>query len=227
MCYCRPGTAVSSFAGMSARTDPTALVPPERSLRDELERIGQENSSLVSLALEDPEKGLAALHARFAPAVNRLVYRLLGPDGEHEDLVQQVFLQMIQSIGKLRTPERLSYWVRSVTINIVRSELRSRTVRRAFLGWYRAEDSRDLNDDLESSSFLARSAAVLERMPTEERLVFTLFYLEETPLPEIAEVCGFSTMTAKRRLSKARSRFKKYMNWETTSRVLEMGDEES
>ncbi len=211
---------------MAVRTDPSSLRAGERSLRDEIERLGQEDASLVSLALEDPEKGLAALHARFAPSVNRLVYRLLGPDVEHDDLVQQIFLQMIQSIGKLRSPERLAYWVRSVTINVVRSELRSRSVRRAFLGWYRAEDSRDLNDDIESSSFLARSAAVLERMPTEERIVFTLFYLEETPLPEIAAVCGFSTMTAKRRLSKARSRFKKYMNWESTSRVLEMGDED-
>jgi RNA polymerase sigma factor (sigma-70 family) len=55
---------------------------------------------------------------------------------------------------------------------------------------------------------------VLERMPSEERIVFSLYYLEDHSLPEIADMCGFSMMTAKRRLSKARSRFKKYMNWE-------------
>jgi RNA polymerase sigma-70 factor (ECF subfamily) len=204
---------------MSERTDLLGRGPAERHYREGSDRLDTENSALVSLVLEDPGRGLAALHDRYARSLNRLVFRLMGPDSEHEDLMQQVFLQIIHSIGKLRSPERLGFWVRSIAVNVVRSELRSRTIRRAFFRKYRVDDHRDLNDEVDSRSFLALSKAVLERMPTDERLVFSLYYLEEASLPEIAEVCGFSTMTAKRRLSRARTRFKKYMNWESATPI--------
>ncbi len=175
------------------------------------------DAELVSLVIEDPRRGLAALYNRFAVDVNRLVWRLLGPDSDREDIVQQVFLQLIQSIGSLRSPERLHFWVRSITINVVRSELRKRMVRRAFLRKQPVEEPLgDLLLDMESQEFVARSAALLNRLPSKERIVFLLYYLEELTLPEIADICGFSSMTAKRRLSAARLRFRKLARRDAT-----------
>lgn len=198
---------------MAARRG-SARPPPQgwRPLAPVEERADTDNAALVSQVLDDPARGLALLHDRFARDVNRLVHRLLGPDGEHEDLVQQIFLNMIQSIGKLREPERLSFWVRSICVNVVRSELRKRAVRRAFLRTAPPPESGDLSLEVESVEFLTRSSKVLQAIPTEERVVLVLYYLEEQSLPEIAEICGFSSMTAKRRLSKARERFKRQMS---------------
>jgi RNA polymerase sigma-70 factor (ECF subfamily) len=170
-----------------------------------------EDSNLVRYVRADPERRLARLYERFARDVNRIVFRLLGPDPEHDDIVQQIFLHMIQSLESVRDPARLSYWVKSICCNVVRSELRKRMVRRAFLRLATPAESGDLTHDVESADMLARSSEVLDRFPTQERTVLTLYYLEEYSLPEIADVCGFSTMTAKRRLSKARERFKKQM----------------
>lgn len=197
---------------MPARTGPAD--PPTEGWRpaDNADRMEHDNAALVSQVLDEPERGLALLHDRFARDVNRLVYRLLGPDGEHEDIVQQIFLNMIHSIGTVRDPGRLKFWVRSICVNVVRSELRKRSVRRAFIRAAPPAESGDLNAEVESAEFLARSSEVLQRLPSQERVVLVLYYLEEYSLPEIAEVCGFSTMTAKRRLSKARERFKKQMS---------------
>lgn len=179
----------------------------------DIQKIEHQNALLVSQAIEDPGAGLVLLYDQYSRSVNRLVYRLLGPDAEHDDIVQQVFLQMIQSITKLKSPERLNLWVRSITINIVRSELRKRSVRRTFLRWApKDEATRDMNEEIESSEFMRASATALHRLPAEERIVFLLYYLEEHSLPEIADACGFSTMTAKRRLSKARERFRRQMS---------------
>jgi DNA-directed RNA polymerase specialized sigma24 family protein len=38
-------------------------------------------------------------------------------------------------------------------------------------------------------------------------VVFVLHHVEELSLPEVAEICGHSLMTAKRRLGAARRRF--------------------
>src|SRR5690606_8056656 len=143
-------------------------------VEQQLERIGREGAALVSQILEDPERGLAGLYERYSRDVNRLVWRLLGPDGEHEDIVQQVFLQMMRSIATVRTPERLGFWVRSITVNVVRSELRRRSVRRIFSRDQALQDERsgDLVVDVESREFVMRSREVLDKLPEKERTVF-------------------------------------------------------
>jgi RNA polymerase sigma-70 factor (ECF subfamily) len=166
------------------------------------------NAELVDRVLQDPPAGLAALHGRFAKDVNRLVWRLLGADAEHEDIVQQVFLQMLRSIHHLRDAERLNLWVRSITVNVVRSELRRRTVRRAFLREHQeVQFHGDLSHEVEVRELVRASVELLQKMPDRERVVFVLYQVEGLSLPEVAELCGYSLMTAKRRLSDARRRF--------------------
>lgn len=199
---------------MAPRPTPQdAAVSSWKRVEADIERIEQQNALLVSRVIDDPEAGLVLLYDQYSRSVNHLVFRLLGPDADHDDIVQQVFLQLIQSIGKLKSPGRLNLWVRAITINIVRSELRKRSVRRSFLRFAPKEEaSMDLNTEVESTDFMSASADALRRLPAEERVVFLLYYLEEYSLPEIAEACGFSTMTAKRRLSKGRERFRRQMS---------------
>lgn len=165
------------------------------------------NAQLVEQVLQDPRAGLAAMHDRFAKDVNRLVWRLMGADADHDDLVQQVFFRVLTSMHRLRDPERLEGWVRAITVNTVRGELRSRTVRR--LLWLRAPETPrhgDLSQDVEARDLVQRSMEVLDKLPAKERVVFSLYHLEELSLPEVAELCGYSLMTAKRRLASARRR---------------------
>lgn len=154
---------------------------------------------------------IIVLYDRFSKDVNRLVYRLLGPDVDHDDLVQQIFLQIIQSIGSVRDPERLAFWVRTICVNVVRSELRKRAAWRTFWRSPPPAEIGDLSLDMQAADFVNRSTDVLGRLSEQERLVFVLYYLEERSLPEIAEAGGFSLRTAKRRLSRARERFRSHM----------------
>jgi RNA polymerase sigma-70 factor (ECF subfamily) len=115
---------------------------------------------------------------------------------------------MLRSIHHVRDPERLNMWVRSITVNVVRSELRRRTVRRAFLREHKeVQHHGDLAHDVEVRELVRESVELLEKMPNRERIVFVLYNVEGLSLPEVAELCGFSLMTAKRRLGDARRRF--------------------
>lgn len=165
------------------------------------------NADLVDQVLQDPRAGLAAMHDRFARDVNRLVWRLMGADSDHDDLVQQVFFRILTSVHRLRDPERLEAWVRAVTVNTVRGELRRRTLRRIL--WWQIPESNvqgDLTREVEARDLLYQSLKVLEKLPAQERIVFGLVHLEDLTLPEVAEACGYSLMTAKRRLAAARRR---------------------
>jgi RNA polymerase sigma-70 factor (ECF subfamily) len=171
---------------------------------------GLSAAELLALMQEDPSRGAPLFYDRFQREVNRLVWRLLGADPEHDDVVQQVFLTALRRVSAVRDPERLLAWVRTVTVNAVYDEVRKRRVRRLFLrDAAQNEVHPSLVHDVEVRDFLLRAKRVLDMMPAKERMVFLLHIVEGRGLSEIAELCGCSLATAKRRLARAHVRFDK------------------
>lgn len=148
------------------------------------------------------------LHARFGGEVNRLVWRLLGADNDHNDLVQDVFEKLMRTTHQVREPDALIGWVRTVTVNAVRSELRKRKVRRLFLRseMERPEPMRDGVGNAEGREVLKKMYRVLDAMPADDRIAFVLRYVEGLSVPEVAEQCGCSLATTKRRIARAQER---------------------
>ncbi len=193
---------------MSLRPAPRpTLVARER----EPEPVLVESPDEATLALklrEDPARAMPDLYARYAAEVNRLVWRLLGADPDHNDIVQQVFCKVLLHGQGLRDAARLGAWVQSITVNTVYEELRRRDVRRLFQrDASSVEFHPDLVRDVETRDLLLRAKHVLERLPAKERIVFLLHFVEGRPLAEVADLCGYSHATAKRRLGAATRRF--------------------
>ena len=59
----------------------------------------------------------------------------------------------------------------------------------------------------ETREVLQLTFEVLDRMPADERIAFSLRFVEQMELTEVAEICGTSLPTAKRRIAKAERRF--------------------
>ena len=172
---------------------------PERATTD---------ADLFALLREDLPRGAAKVHDRFAGEVNRLVWHLLGADVDHHDLVQQVFCKVLMHAPKLRDPERFGAWVQAVTVNTVYEELRKREVRRLFQRDRPPSFHPDLSHDVEVRDLLARAKSVLEQLSPKDRIVFVLHFVEGRTLSEVAELCGYSLATGKRRLASAKRRFR-------------------
>lgn len=183
----------------AGRREPASIRVITRTISDE--------ELLDRLRRADPEAA-ALLYDRFVSDVNRLIWRLLGADDEHDDLVQQVFCRLLGAARKVRDPALLGPFVLRVTVNTVRSELRKRAVRRRF---FRVEEDLDrfeaVAPDLERALLLKRTFEILGAMPVNERLVLSLRYLDDRPLDEVASMSGTSLATVKRRLARARERF--------------------
>ncbi len=141
--------------------------------------------------------------------MKRTVWRLLGPDSEHDDLVQQVFLNALRSCHQIREPERLQGWLRRVTVYTICRELRRRMARRALEGDASISHFEDPASDVELTDRLLSAKRVIERMPARDRTVFVLHRLEHYTVAELAQTFGWSRATAKRRISAAHARFRR------------------
>jgi RNA polymerase sigma-70 factor (ECF subfamily) len=148
-----------------------------------------------------------AFYERFGDAVDRRVWRLLGADQEHDDVVQQVFENALSSLRGLRDPESLGDWLAGVTVNTVRRELRRRKARRILMLVREVPDVAAARGGPEEGTNARRFYAALDSMPTLDRIVFALRFVDGNTLEDTARMAGCSLSTANRRVARARRKF--------------------
>jgi RNA polymerase sigma-70 factor (ECF subfamily) len=147
-----------------------------------------------------------AIFERYDSYVAGVAARLLGRDDhEVEDVVQDVFWIASRQLSQIVDMIQARGWLATVTTRVVRRRLRRRRLRSLFHASSNRADVPAPGATPEQRALLARLYEILARMPTEQRLAWSLRYLEGEPLDAVAAACGCSLATAKRRVSAAKN----------------------
>lgn len=160
----------------------------------------------VEVTAEVPS--LREAYLRYGGFVSSLGLRLLGRREDVEDLCQDVFLEAHRGWGRIRHGEAVRSWLATVTVRLARRRLRMRALRR-MVGLDRDYDLTRVADDCATSEervLLAEVYEILDRTPVEDRLAWVLRHVHGESLPRVAELCGCSLATAKRRIAAAHTR---------------------
>ncbi|HTM19115.1 MAG TPA: sigma-70 family RNA polymerase sigma factor [Kofleriaceae bacterium] len=148
---------------------------------------------------------LEELFRLYAPYVAKIGHRLLGRGDEVDDLVQDVFLAAHRGLRQLREREAIKGWLATVAVRLARRRLRRRRLWGA-LGLDGAPDYDDIVEEgasPEQRALAARVYRLLDRLPVEQRMAWTLRHVEGESLERVAELCRCSLATAKRRIKAA------------------------
>jgi RNA polymerase sigma-70 factor, ECF subfamily len=170
-----------------------------------------DNEALISGIIAGNPVAASQFHRRYTNDICRLVWCLIGSDTEHEDVVQQVLIQIISSLGTVKKPASLDAWIKSVTLRVVREEIRSRQKHRGLFSRDNAIEA-DAFPSLHSPFKLVHIRcfySILNTLSFDDRSILVLRHFEGCSIEEIANIGGYSIATAKRRLKKAKSSFKK------------------
>jgi RNA polymerase sigma-70 factor (ECF subfamily) len=135
--------------------------------------------------------------------------RVLGPDPEISDLLQDVFVTALESIERLKEPSALKAWLSRIAVFTARGRIRRR-VRWRFLRLVAQGDLPEVEATVvsaEISEALNATYRVLERLKPDERIAFALRFIDSMELTEVASACDVSLATIKRRLSRAQGHF--------------------
>ena len=192
----------------SARQDPTELEWIRRTQRGDGEAY-------------------ALLVERYQRRVFNLVYRMVGRREEVEEIAQEIFIKAFLAAGGYHFDALFGTWLMRIAINHCYDHLRRRRASRltyfsemtldgeqAVVGG--SEDPRGggerLQFDLENRELVQK---LLERAPSEDRVILTLKELEDLSVEEIAELLCLKTSTVKVRLHRARKRMlADFQRWE-------------
>lgn len=150
----------------------------------------------------------------YAPYVLSVLRKVLGPDRELEDLLQDVFARALEGVGRVKDASKLKPWLRGLTVFTARETLR----RRKWRSWLPLGDPDDddgsiawpaTTDALEERLLLRKVKRLLDGLRVDDRLAFTLRHFEGLELTEVAATLGMSLSTAKRRLARAEGEFQR------------------
>ncbi len=159
------------------------------------------------LALQDGESWAArAIWDRHSDRVHRFLARALGPNQEIEDLTQEVFLRIFARPRAIRDPAALPQFVMAVAVRVLKWQLRYRWVRRNM----RLSGDGTLPDPVgdrasaeETRQALRLCYRILDGLGARERAAYTLRFVEEMTVEEVAATLEVSTSTAKRLINRA------------------------
>jgi RNA polymerase sigma-70 factor (ECF subfamily) len=169
----------------------------------------------------------AELFRRHHERVAAVLHRVLGDDADLQDMLQEVFLRAMTAARRFRgTNEVLEPWLVRIAVFTARGLIRRRRLWRRFFSATEPTNAVAASTaSIEQLEALQRTYAVFDKLPTDERIALALNLIDKMPLPQIAEACGVSTSTIKRRLRKANQRFQAMVSRDPILRDLSIRGE--
>ncbi|HEX4355041.1 MAG TPA: sigma-70 family RNA polymerase sigma factor [Polyangiales bacterium] len=146
---------------------------------------------------------------RYGRDVERVLFRVLGPDTELPDLLHDVFVAALTSIDQVRDPSALRGWLTGIAVRKARKCIVKRR-RWRIIQFFAPTDMPEGEArvaPVEVSEALRCTYEVLDRLPADERLAFALRHIDGMELTTVAAACGVSLATIKRRLVRAQRAF--------------------
>jgi RNA polymerase sigma-70 factor, ECF subfamily len=179
-----------------------------------------EVDEVVRRAQRGDRAAFSELFRRHRGDVSRLVFRMIGPSPDAEDVVQEVFLQVHRSLVEFRGQAKFTTWLHRVTVNVVLMVRRAARSRPVFAGEPVAEQEPDRG--LMPDEGVARRLRIdafrrlLDRLPEKKRTVFILHEIEGMSPAEISEMVDAPVLTVRTRLFYARRELAEMMKEEPT-----------
>jgi RNA polymerase sigma-70 factor (ECF subfamily) len=171
--------------------------------------IPETDAALVAALRSGRAEAGRTLFDRYGRDIERVLFRVLGPDTELADLLHDVFLVALTSISQVRDPSALRGWLTGIAVRKARKCIVKRQ-RWRIIQFFAPTDMPEGEArvaPLEVSEALRCTYEVLDRLPADERLAFALRHIDGMELTAVAAACGVSLATIKRRLSRAQRTF--------------------
>jgi RNA polymerase sigma-70 factor (ECF subfamily) len=165
---------------------------------------------LVDRCLTGEPSATRELFRRHQRRVHACLYRVLGSNHDMDDLLQDAFLQVFQSLRSWRAEASLGTWIDRVAVRSAYRYLSSKG-RRVQTAALADDDQTAGNDAPGARRQLARDGvrrlyAVLDELSPAARLAFTLHEIDGRSLAETASLVGSSVTATKLRVWRARKR---------------------
>ena len=179
------------------------------------------DDALIAAARAGDHDAFAELFRRHADQVRTRVTRLVGPVAERDDLIQQIFLRLFQTLPAYRGDCALPTFLYRITVTVSLDHLRSNRRRiveplpdRALEPLVGGETNQVAR--AQAREELRTLFRLLEALDAKKRLAFVLVAVEGMSMAEAGDLVGARPEAVKQRVLAARRRLQELLAAEGT-----------
>jgi len=175
-----------------------------------MDAIGEQTLTVFSAERVLAEPDLAALVRDYSGLLYRVALSLVRNAAEAEDIVQDVFLRVLQRQGELNRIVEIRPWLVRIAWNLAidrTRKIRPDQMDDLFAAGLLSRES-PTHEALEDADRMRRVLKRIERLPKPERQALLLSAMEELSNAEIAEVMGKSESGVRSLIFRARARLR-------------------
>ena len=175
------------------------------------------DEALVARAKKGDTHAFSELARRHEHTVYNLCLRFMRDAVLAEDMAQEAFLKAFRSLGGFRGNAAFSTWMYRVTCSVCLTELAKRKRR----GEVTLSPMHDVFDGEAAAPGASDTAEVIRacvaKLPPRYAKAITLYYFDELPYEEAAEVLGVSQGTLKTWMHRARRKLRSIVEKELSA----------
>ena len=140
-----------------------------------------------------------------------IAYRVCGNVQDAEDIVQDAFVKAFHNLNTFKSGSKFSTWFYSIVYNTAVTQIRSSSYNIQYVD-YEQMDVSDMYTDFDTMSEIEEDEKrrminrAMERIPRDEAMILTLFYLEDNSLKDIVRITGLTEANIKVKMHRARKR---------------------
>lgn len=170
--------------------------------------MSSEATHIVHLLKKGSADGYRKAAALFGPRIFALALEITGSRAEAEEVTSDTLMQVFRSISSF-DPEKGSFcgWTLRIARNLAISSLRHRKA--DFLTADLPETIPEPEEEEGTEIMLVKEA--IDRCSTTDRTLIQLYYYDNLPLAEIADITGIAAPTLAVRLQRLRQKIKQYI----------------
>jgi len=169
---------------------------------------------LIQQTLDGDVKSFEKIVVTYNAMVYTLAYRVLKNREEAEEIAQDVFIKIYQSLKNFNMKSKLSTWIYRITYNTSINKFKSqkRRIETTEIDRYAEFNNSSLPDAYHDISEKEKQKVINDsilKLPETDRIIITLYYYEELSVKEIAEITEMSTQNVKIKLFRSRQKLYK------------------
>ena len=159
---------------------------------------------------------------RYQLMVYKACYNLLNHQQDAEDIAQEVFIEVFESVGQFRQQSKFSTWLYRIAINKSLNYLRKNkwknmvnSIEHFFSGDKNVNleiEDKSANDSPYSIDYIERGKllqAAIDALPENQKIAFTLNKFDELSYQEITEVMNLSLASVESLIHRAKINLQK------------------
>lgn len=170
-----------------------------------------DDSYYIEQVLNGDKAAFASLVDKHKDMVFTIAKRISGNIEDAEEIAQDAFVKAFQALESFKQQSKFSTWLFRITYNTAISGIRKKRMETAPLDEqlienYSLDTIQDTVGNLDEEDQKMIIAKALEKLPEQETLLITLFYMKEMAVEEISTITHLSESNVKVKLHRIRKK---------------------